>query len=148
MATFKTRDGKEWAVAITIGHLKPLRETCGFEPAKAIADPAQLSALMLDGERLVQILYVLCEDQIQKAGLTPEAFGMGFDGPAIEKAVEALLGGIVDFFPRSRVAARAREHLMTSFGRMDEMAIARIDAAMAAASTPSGSAGNSGGPSA
>lgn len=145
MATFKTSDGKAWNLAITVGHLKKLREDFRFEPLKLLGDRKELVELLYDAERLVGVLYTLCETQAEKAGVTPEQFGQSFDGGAFDSAFEALLGAVLDFSPRSKVATRAKQTLPTIFDRMDKAAMKRIDQAMTEL-TSNDSAGSAAGP--
>lgn len=119
MPTFTDKAGRGWAVDLTVGHLPRLREL-GFELGKILAQPDKLGDLLVaDPEKLVAAVWLLAEEQADKAGVTPEQFAAGFDGPALERAVEALIGAAVDFFPRSRVATAMRGRLTAALEQAD-----------------------------
>lgn len=106
---------------------------------------------------LVAILYCVCQEQIEKRQLEPQDFAKRLaSGEAIEGATEALINGIVNFFPpkkrhlliqllekkdnlEARIAARGQELLNS--GVMEqrlESALAEYDANFSAAVASSG----------
>jgi hypothetical protein len=73
MATFTDSKGRKWNLTLTVGMLKPLRETFGFDGRSMNASMDQLGTLLFsDLERLVGIVCVMCGDQLEKTGVTPE----------------------------------------------------------------------------
>jgi hypothetical protein len=92
--------------------------------AKKLKDHPQLKLDVLDGgESLMKlatdpyttanVLYLLCEAQCEKAGVTDEQFGEALAGDVIDEAAQALMDELVDFFPK-----RQREALRTMLARI------------------------------
>jgi hypothetical protein len=52
--------------------------------------------------KLGDVLFVLCKQQADNAGVSDEAFGAALAGDATEKASDALVDEMIDFFPQSR----------------------------------------------
>jgi len=91
---------KSWDVVINVGQIRKVRDTLSLDIYKLIDDRAQpLSDLLSDPCRLVDVLYVLCREQAEKAGVSDEDFGRSFSGDSLEAAGEAFLAELVDFFP-------------------------------------------------
>jgi hypothetical protein len=94
--------GREWELGITVADLKALREV-GFDFVTFI--PEKASAVLFDPEQLMRVLRVFAH--VPKE--TPDdEFNAGFDGPAMQRAGEALLEACADFSPHSRLAAWLR----------------------------------------
>jgi len=131
MASFKDGAGVEWRVSVTVGSLGKVKADADvdlgslFKTEKAAAD-----LLFTDPGALVRVLWVLCEDQATKAGVTPEKFAFLFDGPTLEGAAEALIGAMIDFFPRSRVAQAMKAGLARGLTAMDEKLTAAVEVEM------------------
>ena len=111
MHSFTDNAGRTWTVDITVADIKRLRAMLGVDfvnLTRADAPPEEqlLARLATDPVLLVDVLYVLCLDQAQKADITDEQFGRAMAGDAIEEATEALLQAIVDFTPNPRERAR------------------------------------------
>ncbi len=122
--------GRAWTLTLTVGSLIDVRRETGVDLAGALKSESALSDLIFgDPATLVSLLYVLCETQAKAAGVTPEQFGHGFDGRAVEAATEALLTAVADFFPRSRIGQAIRRNLAATMERAEDAAIRAIDAA-------------------
>lgn len=108
MAKFKDREGKEWSIDITIGHLKALREDFGIDLRTALKpdDTTFAEKVLADLEQLGRVLWVFCGPQAEKAGLDEEAFAFRFDGETVERAATALWQALWDF-SRPRTGERA-----------------------------------------
>ena len=125
--------GRAWTLTLTVGSLLDVRRETGVDLAGALKSEAALSDLIFgDPATLVGLLYVLCESQAKTAGVTPEAFGYGFDGATVEAATEALIAAVADFFPRSRIGQAIRRNLTATMRRAEDEAIKVIDAAAGA----------------
>lgn len=98
MASFSDKSGRVWQVAIDVASLKQVRVLTGVEIGK-LADKnfAGLAELFADVERLVNVLYVLCREQADAAGVNDEAFGRGLGGDQFEKASDAFYEAFTDF---------------------------------------------------
>lgn len=136
MTRFKDFLGREWSLRLTVGALGQVRRETGADLGQAMrSDQALADLLFGDPATLVSVLWVLVADQARE--VTPESFANGFDGPALERATEALLAAVADFFPRSKVGAALRASLGRTLERMDQAVIERL------AQASSNSAGSS-----
>lgn len=100
MKCFKDANGREWAVEINVGQAKRVRASLQVDLPALVAGRADgLGELLDDPIRLVDVLYVLCRDQAQKAGISDEQFGCGLGGDTLAQATDALVESLVDFFP-------------------------------------------------
>jgi hypothetical protein len=118
LAKFKDRENKEWAVDVTAGHLKPLREDFGIDLRDALKpEDNSLAAVLSDPEKFGQVLWVFCGPQAEKAGIGPEDFAFRFDGETIERAATALWQAVWDFF-RPRTGDKAATAFRTGLAKM------------------------------
>jgi hypothetical protein len=74
MATFKDREGKDWLVEITRGHLKPLKELFGLDLQDAIGKEKDnpLAAVFADTEKSGNLIWFLCRAEAERSGITEE----------------------------------------------------------------------------
>lgn len=141
MASFKDADNREWKLRLTVGLLGDVKRDAGVDLGAAIKSPQSLAEILYtDPADLVKVLWVCVESQAKEAGVSPEEFGHAFDGPTIEKAGEALLEAVADFFPRTAIAKRIKTDLPKLLEQVDREMIARLDQVT---SMSSDSAGNS-----
>ena len=101
MKTFTDAAGREWSLSITINAVKVLRTKCDVD---LVADNLgeTLQKLGADPVALCDCLFHLCDEQIEKAGITPEQFGEGLAGDAIDRATDAFLDALVEFTPKKK----------------------------------------------
>lgn len=138
MTRFKDCLGREWSLRITVGALGQVRREAGVDLGQAMrSDQALADLLFGDPATLVSVLWVLVSDQALGLEVSPDSFAHGFDGPALERATEALLAAVADFFPRSKVGQALRTSLGRTLERMDQAVIERL------AQASSSSAGSS-----
>lgn len=127
MPTFKDTNGREWRIHLDAPTIREIRNT--FDGLNLIdAEGRCFAQLAGDPVTLVDVLWCLCRDQAQAAGVTDVQFGRALMGEAIEQATEALLNAILDFFPpRKRGALRAvYERTREIEARGTELALAKI----------------------
>ena len=101
MSSFKDANSRQWVLEITIGGVRRVKQIAGLD----LLDLEQgrvLNQLANDVVLLVDVLWILCEDQGQQHGINDEQFGRAFRGDVIEDATEALFEALVDFFPPQR----------------------------------------------
>lgn len=122
MHGFRDCHGRNWSIRVDVGAVKRVRSALGVDLMQVAErktrdggrEPGVLERLASDPVLLVDVIYVLCRDQAQAAGVTDEEFGSAMAGDALEAAVNAMLGAIVDFSrtlarePRSRGCWRRR----------------------------------------
>jgi hypothetical protein len=100
MRSFKDTQGRTWIVSITFHELKLCRKLLGVKLADLSNDCCKpLGELIADAERFVDVLYVLCKEQADKANVSDADFGRSLDGDAIEAAIHAFVGAFADFSP-------------------------------------------------
>ena len=103
MLSFDDAAGRTWSLAITINQVKKVRDKCDVD---LVGDELgeTLQKLGADPVALCDVLYTICEDQIETAGLTPEQFGEGRAGDSIDAATDAFLDALVAFSPKKKRA--------------------------------------------
>lgn len=125
---FRDPDNREWKLRLTVGGVADVKRDTGVDIGSITqSDTKWIEFLFGDSARLVQVLWVLCEPQATKAGISPEQFGHLFDGPTLEAAGMALAGAIADFFPRSRVAQAIRQSLTKILDAADRKMVAMLE---------------------
>lgn len=100
LSKFNDRNGDEWEVTLTVASLRRVTAQTKF-PLLSLLDKKMegLAKLYDDPETLVQILFAICEPEIEARGMEPEAFGECFSGDSILEAVKALIEAVADFYP-------------------------------------------------
>jgi len=101
MASFTDSKSKDWNVAISVEDVRQVRAVCGVNLYEAI-DGNLFAKLAGDPVALVDVLYVVCKSQADSRGINAEEFGRALAGDSIEKASDALIEAIIDFFPKAR----------------------------------------------
>lgn len=105
--TFKDLKGRTWRLTITNGHCRKSRELLGVDLANA-HDGRLFAAVQADPLLLGGLLFLLVEEQCQRANISVEDFEHGLDGPTQLAAFEALVEAIINFTrPSARKALKA-----------------------------------------
>lgn len=118
MAKFTDRLKREWSLEITVHDIKQVRKGLGINLFDAFAgDYDVYNQVISDVEKLVGVAFILCQDQIQAAGITEEDFGRAMAGDALRRLGDAFSEALVDFFPN----ARAREVVRATLGKAREL---------------------------
>ena len=109
MQIFKDRDGREWQVVLNVFQMKRVRAALGVDLINVIEldKDGQVRVDMIDKIAndpclLVDILWVLVEEQAKAINVTDEQFGAALAGESIENASKAFLDELVDFFPGAK----------------------------------------------
>jgi len=109
MRIFKDKNGQEWQVVLNVRQMKRVRAALGVDLVNVITldkDGAVkvdlVDRIANDPCLLVDILWVLVEEQAKAIGKTDEQFGEALAGEAIEDATRAFLDELVDFFPGAK----------------------------------------------
>lgn len=101
MPKFTDNRGREWVVDLNVTTAKTVRKLANVDLLKILEGDSELLArLATDPILLVDVIYVLCKDQADKAGISDEEFGRAMAGDAIDGAARALQESLV-LFPRS-----------------------------------------------
>lgn len=123
-ATFTDNMGRSWSLNPTMLDVRRLKAEFGVDPAAALLTGGGLAAFLFgDPEKLAAGLWLLVKDQATTAGVSEDDFFAAIDGPALERAAEAMLAASAGLFPRSSAGQAVRDNLPA--------ALAAIDAAVA-----------------
>lgn len=118
MASFRDKDGRDWAVAIVFGDVRRLKAAgCDLGSKDLGLDPIN------DPDRFARVLWVLLGRQAEARGLTEDALADAFDGAAMEGFLGAFMEAHADFSLTRDAAAEARKLIP---GRMRSLAAAQI----------------------
>lgn len=132
MRSFKDRNGKDWAVRITVASVAACRKDPGFDLLSVMDDKNAVLNLSHDPVALVGVLYAVLATDIKASNMTPEQFGEAVsDGDVIEAATFALLESIADFSPshRRQPLMAAISKLRTIQAKAGQLATDRINSA-------------------
>ena len=144
MRTFRDNAGRNWNLALNVWTVKAVRDLLGVDLLDLGADrPAGheknlLLRLIGDPVLLVDVVYVLCKDQADAAGVTDEQFGRAMAGDVIDQATKGFLEDLADFTPSPRDRARARKVIdatWTVIDRAQDLLDARAEKELSAATT-------------
>lgn len=140
MHSFTDAENRKWRICINVAALKKCRNLLE-EDLMALVDDGfeSLNAFLNNPIRLVDVIYVLCQDQAEKASVSDEDFGRAMAGGAIKDAATAFVEELADFFPDPRVGAglkklmragelmatRLMEHAQKELDELDPEAEAR-----------------------
>jgi len=106
MATFTDTAEREWVIDIDVNALRRVRKRLDLNLMDLIAGET-LDRLADDPVLLVDTLYVLCEEQAEREGVSEVEFGKAVRGDVIDAAVTAFLEALTDFYPsRKRTILR------------------------------------------
>jgi len=108
---FTDNAGRDWPVSLTVADVKRVRRVLDVDLANLMGEDVPegkqlLARLTTDPVLLVDVLYVICEPQATRDGVSDIEFGRAMAGDAIEQATDALLEAIVGFTPNPRERAR------------------------------------------
>jgi hypothetical protein len=109
MKAFTDAKGRAWEIELNIRQMKRVRDILGVDLVNVIQTNKDGSVATDTIDRvandpiiLVDILWVLCEEQARAAGVTDADFGSSVAGDSISEATRAFLDELVDFFPGAR----------------------------------------------
>lgn len=148
MKTFADNAGRMWTLAIHVFAVKRTRALCGVDLYGLVDEKFEgLGRLLGDPVQFVDVLYSLCKDEADKLGITDEDFGRSLAGDSLERATDAFLAELTDFFPDPRARAGLRKVLEMGRGLTERVlahAMQELDATDldAAARTLIGSSGS------
>lgn len=108
MKTFKDNKNRTWELEVNMFTVKKVIDLLGVNIVDLKNDEV-LARIKDDVIFVVDVLYVLCMEQVEKRNLTEEDFAKGLLGDSLENAVEAFIKAWTDFFPEA-----TRKRLMNS----------------------------------
>jgi hypothetical protein len=118
---FKDDEGRPWRLALTVaaalrvkdlvtieaaeeetqpdGSVKTVRRMVPFDLVDAASISQTFNVLRTQYAKIGEVLYAILIKQVAEKGLDKEGFLEGLRGDALDAAVKALEGELVDFFP-------------------------------------------------
>jgi hypothetical protein len=109
MHTFTDNAGRVWTIAISVAAIKRVRGLLNVDLYKLVDDGFKsLGELLGDPVRLVDVLYVLCQDEANARNVSDEDFGRALGGDALHQAMDAFVEELIDFFPDPKVRQSLR----------------------------------------
>jgi hypothetical protein len=106
-AIWQDATGRTWSSAINVNTIKRVRDLVGVDLVDCF-DGTLFNKLAEDPVLLVGTLHAICKPQAEGRGVSEEAFVELLVGDCITEAVNALVMGLVDFFPKERRGVLAR----------------------------------------
>ena len=131
MKKFADRNDVKWDIDITVGTLKRVRAALDVDLFKITDDKfALMQEILNDPVLLVDILFIVCEQQVEERGMTDVQFGESLDGDTLFSAMNSFIEGMTDFFPERR-GREALKKLMSKgrevYDLVSEREIKRIE---------------------
>ena len=97
MRTFKDNQDREWNLAINVDAVKRVRSLLNVDLLD-VTDGKLLERIASDEVLMVDLVYVLLKPEADAREITDEDFGRAMAGDAIDRAYEAFLEELTDFF--------------------------------------------------
>lgn len=129
MTTFKDITGKLWRVDFTIGTCRKLKSAADLDFANA-HDGKAVAAIQADDEKMVQALWLLCDEQAKERNITEDGFACLLDGNVLEEAQTAIEDALLSFIRPERRAALAAifEKKKEAMDKAMALAVAKVQA--------------------
>lgn len=96
MKTFTDTEGRHWNIKGTLGAFERVKTACDVDMLDLPTTQSCLKQIS-DVFTLGRVLYVMCEDQCQDRGVTPEQFADGFNADTLHAASDALIEEVIFF---------------------------------------------------
>ena len=134
MPQFTDSESRKWTITINVATLKRVRDLTQVNLFDALDDNFKgINALFADPIKLCDVLYAIVKPDADKLSVSDEQFGAALAGDTLGSAAEALIGGLVDFFPDQKARSRMRAVLSKDreirdlMGQRDAERIEQID---------------------
>lgn len=117
MRQFKDSANRAWTIQVNFTSIAKIKAALEISLPDLLGGDTPFAKLQELTESFVEfgtLIYLLCEEQIEKAGLSKEVWGEAMYGDAIEEASIALARELVDFCPNRR--KREALHLLVDKG--------------------------------
>lgn len=117
---FKDSKGDVWKLILTVGTIEDIKAEAGIDLDEMVNSPEKFASSLYEKPRkLVEMLWVMCEEQAAERQIDPKSFGKRFDRETIDKACDAFLTAIVTFYQRTSAGAVLRGNLPRMLREMD-----------------------------
>lgn len=102
---FVDSKGRKWDATVDVPSVKAIRNQLQIDLLELLDGKDQALRKMIDNpETMVDAMYLICREQCEAEGISPEDFGRGLVGEGIDNAIDAFLVGLAYFFPKGRRA--------------------------------------------
>ncbi len=127
-AKFVDMLGREWKLVLNYGIAAEIKRDLEVDFANA-HDGRVMVAISDDMQKLVEVLYSICQAQAEKQAITPRSFAEGLGGQQMMNAWEALADCLVNFtLPIRRAPLLAIiEQIRTTQRRESELLTAKVN---------------------
>lgn len=106
MSSFQDRLGRHWVLEFTLGSLARVKSETGVDLLTFHQpDSPALRAMATDPWKLLEVLVSMLRPQLNEKQVTEEDFGNSLLEEHVQAAVEALLTGMVDYYPPAKRTA-------------------------------------------
>ncbi len=100
MSTFRDSDGRQWEPEINVVTIGRVRDRLKINLLEVVLPDSTLGQRLADPCLMVDVLFLLCQDQAAKLGVDEVAFGKAMTADGIEDGFMLVLEGVVNFSPR------------------------------------------------
>lgn len=108
MAKFADSEGRMWEPAVNVVTIGRVRSALNINLLELLVPDNTLAERLTDPCLLVDVLYLLCEEQANRLNIDDKSFGKSMTADGIEDGWTAALEGIVLFSPRGLRPAHQR----------------------------------------
>lgn len=140
MRTFTDTQGRAWTVTVTVDTIRRVRALAGAD-LMAVVGGDLLERLSGDPVLLADLLYAVVKPEADARQVSDLDFGRALAGDAVVAATQALLEGLIDFFPSPR--ARLLRQALDKLAAWQTAALAAAEQRLAALAEPGTWSGDS-----
>ena len=126
MRDFKDSNGLTWTIRVNVNVIEAVKQSLGVDIADLYMETG--TRVFSDPVLTVNVLYVCCQAEAEKRGITDVQFGESMIGDAIENGVMSLMAAVRDFFPTRKHALMNAQ--LAKAKQISEAAITRATAAV------------------
>ncbi len=105
---FIDQDNRPWEIEINVVTVGRIRSGLKINLLELIVPDNGLAERLSDPCAIVDVLYLLCKEQADAAGVSDIEFGKSMTPDAIEDAWDAVMQGVVNFSPRGMRSANQK----------------------------------------
>lgn len=121
MPKFTDSTGRDWIVKLNVGLVEQVKDDADIDLDTLLETPEKFASILSQTpKKLVQILWVLCENQAIDYGVDPKKFGFLFDREVLDRASQAFLEAVLLFYPRSVAGKAVSGKLPQLLAKMDQ----------------------------
>lgn len=118
---FKDSSGRDWKLKLNYGLILDVKDQTDLDLDALLSNPKVFAEIILaNPKKLIELLWVICEEQAKAYDVTPRDFGRMFDRETLDTSTNALIESIVDFYQRSSAGKVIRNKLPEILRKMDD----------------------------